>query len=136
MTIRTYSELIQLPSFEERYQYLQLGGVIGEYTFQAERYLNQAFYRSKEWRKIRREIILRDFGCDLAMEGFDILDLVHVHHMNPITIDDIENYSERLVNPEFLICTSELTHKAIHYANDRFLPKLALSREAGDTKLW
>lgn len=136
MTIRRYSELIQLPTFEERYLYLRIGGTIGEYTFQAERYLNQAFYKSKEWRAIRNQIIIRDGACDLGLPDFDIFDSVHVHHMNPITVDDIERYSDFLINPEFLICTSEQTHKAIHYGKDRAILELVKERKPGDTKLW
>lgn len=136
MITKTYSELIRLPTFKERYRYLRIGGSIGEYTFGAERYLNQAFYKSKEWRKIRDEVIVRDNGCDLAFEDFDIFDQIVVHHMNPITIEDIENYSDNLVNPEFLICTSELTHKAIHFGNEHLLPRPIVERRPGDTCLW
>lgn len=136
MIIRTYSELIRLPTFKERYRYLRIGGAIGENTFGAERYLNQAFYRSKEWRKVRDEVIVRDNGCDLAFENYDIFDQVIVHHMNPITVDDIEEFSDNLINPEFLICVSEFTHKAIHFGNEHLLPRPVVERRPGDTKLW
>lgn len=120
--IRTYSELIRIPTFEERFEYLKLEGKVGEDTFGFDRYLNQLFYKSKEWRNIRNHIITRDGGCDLAIPDREILgDRILIHHMNPITKDDIINKTEYLLNPEFLICTIKLTHDAIHYSDRNLL---------------
>lgn len=136
MTIRTYSELINLPTFQERFDYLALHGKVGHVTFGADRYLNQNFYRSREWRRLRNDIIIRDGGCDLGIIGLDIFDRIYVHHMNPITVDDIENNYDLLVDPEFLICTSFDTHQAITYGNKNNLFRLPVERRKGDTKLW
>lgn len=116
--LRTYSELIKLKTFEERFEYLKLDGVIGEQLFGHARYLNQEFYRSNIWRRTRREIILRDEACDLGItdkdfDDYEIHGLIYVHHMNPITIEDLINRSDKLLDPENLICTSRLTHDAI-----------------------
>lgn len=113
--IRTYSELISIPDFTERYKYLKLNGVVGEDTFGFDRYLNQVFYHSKEWRDVRRAVILRDNGCDLACDGYDIPGKVLIHHMNPITLRDISQRKDEILDPEFLICVSLDTHNAIHY---------------------
>ena len=110
MIIRTYSELLRIPTFEERYKYLKLDAEIGMETFGFERYLNQRFYRSKEWKSLRDEIIVRDHGCDLGIVGYEIYDKIYIHHMNPITADDIRNNTEYLMNPEFLISTTHDTH--------------------------
>ena len=136
MRIRTYSELMTLSTFQERFDYLALYGKVGQATFGADRYLNQMFYRSREWRHLRNDIIVRDGGCDLGIIGMDIFDKIYVHHMNPITVDDIENNYDLLVNPEFLICTSFNTHQAITYANKNNLFRLPMERRKGDTKLW
>ena len=136
MSIRTYSELIKLPTFEERFRYLSLEGIVGESTFGFDRYLNQVFYRSQRWKKIRDYVILRDNGCDLAMEGYEIYDKILVHHMNPITIQDIERESEYLIDPEFLICTVHNTHNAIHYGDESLLPILPVERRPNDTCPW
>ena len=136
MSIKTYSELITLPTFEERYQYLRLGGAVGEETFGFDRYLNQAFYKSKEWLSIRDEIIIRDNGCDLGIEGREIYGRILIHHMNPITKEDILNRTEFLLNPEYLISTVKNTHNAIHYGDDSLLFKAPIERRKNDTCPW
>lgn len=135
--IRTYSELIKLPTFKERYEYLKIGGKVGEETFGFDRYLNQMFYKSYEWRDIRKTIIIRDKGCDLAIPDREITDnMILIHHMNPITIDDILNRSDFLLNPEFLICTIKNTHNAIHYGKDEILYTEPITRFKNDTCPW
>lgn len=136
MRIKTYSELITIQTFQERFDYLALYGSVGQATFGADRYLNQNFYRSREWRRVRNGIIIRDGGCDLGIYGMDIFDKIYVHHMNPITVDDIDNNYDLLVNPEFLICTSFNTHQAITFGNKNNLFRLPMERRRGDTKLW
>lgn len=136
MRIKTYSELLTLRTFEERFDYLILFGKVGHSTFGADRYLNQNFYRSREWRRVRDQVIVRDGACDLGMPGFEIYDTIYVHHMNPITIDDIENNYDLLINPEFLICTSFNTHQSITYGSKKNLFTLPRERRKGDTKLW
>lgn len=136
MTIRTYSELITIPTFEERFEYLQLNGMVGEDTFGHRRYLNQIFYKTREWRDLRHYVIVRDNGCDLGVEGFDIYGTIEIHHMNPITIEDIENRSEFLLDPEYLISTSPLTHKAISYGDKSLLPLPPVERFRNDTIPW
>ena len=136
MRIRTYSELLTLRTFEERFDYLALYGQVGQATFGSNRYLNQNFYRSREWRRIRNQIITRDEACDLGIPGLDIYGSIYVHHMNPITIDDIENNYDLIIDPEFLICTSYNTHQAITFGNKNNLFKLPSERRKGDTKLW
>lgn len=136
MKVRTYSELITLPTFEERFEYLQLSGSIGADTFGFDRYLNQIFYKSKEWKRLRNQIIIRDNGCDLAVDGYDIYERVIIHHMNPITKDDILNRSDILMNPEYLICTTHSTHNAIHYGNEELLPRAPIVRTPNDTCPW
>ena len=136
MMIKTYSELISLPTFHERFEYLVLNGIVGHSTFGANRYLNQNFYRSKEWRSLRNEIIIRDSGCDLGIRGREIYDKIYVHHMNPITMEDIHNNYELLVNPDFLICTSFNTHQAITFGDKNHLMMLPRKREKGDTIPW
>lgn len=134
--IRTYSELMSLPTFEERFRYLSLTGTVGVSTFGFERYLNQSFYNSWEWRKIRDKIIVRDGACDLAIPGRDIFEGIRVHHMNPITVEAFENGDDSILNPEFLICTSLGTHNAIHFGDRRLPSRLPTERRKGDTKLW
>lgn len=136
MIIRTYSELITLPTFEERYEYLRLDGIVGEETFGFDRYLNQIFYRSEEWRKARDYVIVRDGGCDLAMEDREIHGRILVHHMNPIAKEDIIRRSKILLDPEFLICTVKNTHDAIHYGDDNLLFKAPIERRMNDTCPW
>lgn len=135
-TIRTYSELIKLPTFEERLEYLNLNGIVTQTTFGSERYLNQMFYTSDEWRRLRREIIIRDNGCDLGVEGFDIHSKIIIHHMNPISEEDILQHSQYLVNPEYLICVSHSTHNVIHYGNVRQLAINPIERRPNDTCPW
>lgn len=135
--IRTYSELIQLPTFEERYEYLKLNGRVGEETFGFDRYLNQIFYKSPEWLRIRNFVITRDNGCDLAMPGREIRgNKILIHHMNPITVDDILNRSDFLLNPEYLISTLKNTHDAIHYGNSEILYEDPIVRSKNDTCPW
>lgn len=134
--IRTYSELITLSTFEERYRYLKLQGRVGEETFGFDRYLNQLFYRSEEWRKVRDLVIIRDCGCDLGVEGYEIYGRILIHHMNPITKDDILRRSEFLINPEYLICTVKRTHDAIHYGDENLLFQIPVERTKNDTCPW
>lgn len=122
-TIRTYSELIKLPTFEERYNYLKIGNEIGFETFGSERYLNQMLYTSKEWRKVRDEVIVRDDGCDLGVAGEYIEGIIIVHHMNPITVDDIVNRSPLVFDPEYLISSRGTTHRGIHFDASTEIPK-------------
>lgn len=135
-TIRTYSELITIPTYEERYHYLRLGGRVGEETFGFDRYLNQVFYRSQEWRSIRDQVILRDNGCDLGIEGREIPSRIIVHHMNPLTMADVVNRTEFLLDPEYLICTVKGTHDAIHYGDESLLIKAPVERRKNDTCPW
>ena len=135
--IRTYSELIKLPTFMERYEYLRLGGKVGEETFGFDRYLNQIFYKSPEWLAIRNKIIVRDNGCDLGVPGREIRgNRILIHHMNPITVDDILNRSDFLLNPEYLICTIKNTHDAIHYGDSELLYQDPIVRSKNDTCPW
>lgn len=136
MMIRTYSELSRLRTFEERFDYLVIGGIVGHSTFGSDRYLNQKFYTSRDWRQVRHEVIVRDNACDLGIIGRDILDHIYVHHMNPITIEDLEDNYDALINPEFLICTSFNTHQAITFGTTDRLIKLPKERRRGDTRLW
>ena len=136
MRIRTYSELSQIPTFEERYEYLALRGVVGEPTFGYDRWINQAFYRSAEWRHIRNYVISRDLGCDLGVEGYEIHDKVIIHHMNPMQQVDLLHGNDDIVNLEYLISTTHKTHNAIHYGDGSLLPKQYTPRRPGDTKLW
>ncbi len=134
--IRTYSELIQFPTFLERFEYLSLDGQVGVETFGHDRYLNQAFYHSTEWRSIRDFVITRDLGCDLGVRGYDILGRIYIHHLNPITQRDIIQFSESIVNPEYLICTSFNTHNAIHYGDASLLMSEPVERRPFDTCPW
>lgn len=135
--MRSYNELKSLKTFDERFEYLKLSGVIGESTFGYDRYLNQILYRSKKWKKVRDEIIIRDDGCDLGIDGFTIFGKIIVHHMNPVSLDDLESENEDIFNPNFLICTSFQTHNAIHYGDESFLEQNKITeRSPGDTILW
>ena len=136
MSIRTYSELITLPTFEERYQYLRLNGRVGEETFGFDRWLNQKFYKDPEWLRIRDEVIIRDNGCDLAIPGREICSRILIHHMNPITKYDILQRSKYLLDPEYLICTIKNTHDAIHYGDENLLVKGPVERKPNDTCPW
>lgn len=136
MKIRTYSELIQLHTFKQRFEYLKLGGMVGEETFGFDRYLNQKFYKSKEWMSIRDFVILRDQGCDLGMEDRPIDKRIIIHHMNPITKDDIVNQTDFLLDPEYMICTIKNTHDAIHYGDESILYGDPVVRSKNDTCPW
>lgn len=136
MNIKTYSELTTLPTFEERFRYLKLDGRVGEKTFGFDRYINQIFYKSKEWRSIRDYVIARDNGCDLGVEGHEIYGRVLIHHMNPITKEDILNRSEFILNPEYLISTIKNTHDAIHYSDENLLITSPIERTKNDTCPW
>jgi hypothetical protein len=137
MKLKSYSELSRLRSFDERFEYLKLGGGIGVETFGFDRYLNQRFYQSREWQTVRNEVIIRDNGCDLGIEGYDIFENPHVHHMNPMGVNDIIHDSEYILDPEYLVLTSLKTHNAIHFGSDQDLyPKIVTSRKSGDTRLW
>lgn len=134
--IRTYSSLRQLETFEERFEYLKLGGDVGRSTFGFDRYLNQRFYRSPEWKSVRRHVILRDNGCNLGIPGYEIYDVVLIHHMNPMNVDDIVHRKDEILNPEFLVTTNMRTHNEIHYGIERREPKVVLSRTPNDTRPW
>ena len=136
MTNRNYSEMIKLKSFEERYNYLKLSGPIGIATFGFDRYLNQSFYTSYKWRQVRRDIIVRDEECDLAIPERSIFGAIRVHHMNPIAPEDLELERDIVFDPEFLICVSHNTHNAIHFGNEKNLFALPKERKRGDTTLW
>ena len=135
-TIRTYSELIRLPTFEERFRYLKLDGLVGKDTFGFDRYLNQEFYRSKEWKEVRDFVIVRDNGCDLGMGGYEIVGRIYIHHMNPITVNDIVHSSDFLLNPDYLICVSHNTHNAVHYGDEDLLVTAPVERRKNDTCPW
>ena len=134
--IRTYSELIQLPTFEERFDYLRLDGVVGKDTFGFDRYLNQQFYRSSEWKRIRNQVIVRDNGCDLGIDEYEIHGRILIHHMNPISIEDLQHVSDLLMNPEYLICVSHRTHNAIHYGDENLIVSAPIERSQNDTCPW
>jgi hypothetical protein len=134
--IRSYTELQRLKTFEERYNYLKLGGVVGESTFGFDRYLNQMLYTSKRWRQTRDKIIIRDGACDLGIDDREINSRVFIHHMNTLTIEDVELDRYIIYDPEFLICTSFDTHNAIHYGDESKLPRLPIDRRRNDTCPW
>lgn len=134
--IRTYTELQQLYTLEDRFEYLKLGGIVGETTFGFDRWVNQQFYRSAEWRSIRNHIIVRDQGFDLGAEDAPLLGAHLIHHMNPLTLEDFEEATDNLLDPEFLITTSLRTHNAVHFGNKELLPRPFVERQPGDTQLW
>lgn len=134
--IRTYSELSKFKTFEERYRYLALGGGVCDPTFGNDRWVNQQFYASREWKLARRDVIARDLGCDLGVEGYEIHGRIVVHHMNPMVLEDISEGHLSIMDPEFLITTTHDTHNAIHYGDERQLPRPLVERAPGDTKLW
>lgn len=134
--IRSYSELRRLETLEERYDYLRLVGQVGDATFGYDRWMNQAFYRSAQWRHIRQHVILRDEACDLGIDGYQIHTGLYIHHMNPMTPEDIEGGESSILDPEFLITVTHRTHNAIHYGSRRQLPQPPVVRRPGDTKLW
>lgn len=134
--IRTYSELIKLKTFKDRFEYLKLDGIVGEETFGFDRYMNQIFYKSREWTSVRRSVIIRDNGCDLGVEGYEIHGKILIHHMNPINLSDIVHKTDELLNPDYLITTVLSTHNAIHYGEASLLPVLPIERRANDTCPW
>lgn len=136
MSIRTYSELTTLPTFIERFEYLKLGGLVGQETFGFDRYLNQTLYRSAEWKRFRRDMIIRDMGCDLAHEDYEIVGKVLLHHINPITIEDVLNRHYCIFDPDNVICTSLNTHNAIHYGDSSLLVTEPIIRTKNDTCPW
>lgn len=136
MSSRTYSELRRLETLEDRFRYLSLRGQVGEITFGWERPINQDFYHSTQWRQIRNHVIARDLGCDLGVPGYEIHDRIYIHHMNPMTVRDITHADASILDPEFLISTTHRTHNAIHYGDERQLPRQLVERRPGDTKLW
>lgn len=135
-SIKTYSDLVRLETFDDRYEYLRLGGKVGVDTFGFDRYLNQIFYKSEAWLRVRDYVIVRDNGCDLGMEGYEIYGKVLVHHMNPITKEDILNRSNFLLNPEYLISVSKRTHDAIHYGSENPMSHVLIERTKNDTCPW
>lgn len=132
----TYTELVKRNDFRARFRYAMLSGELGVATFGFDRHLNQAFYSSHAWKQARDEVIIRDKGCDLGVEGYAIHDRVLVHHMNPIRVNDLIHFNEDILNPEYLICVSTRTHNAIHFGDERQLPEPFVERSPGDTKLW
>ena len=134
--IRTYSELIKLKTFKDRFEYLKLDGIVGEETFGFDRYMNQIFYKSREWTSVRRAVIIRDNGCDLGVECYEIHGKILIHHMNPINLSDIVHKTDELLNPDYLLTTVLSTHNAIHYGDASLLPALPIERRANDTCPW
>lgn len=134
--IRRYSELMRLETLEERFRYLALRGSVGDITFGFDRYMNQQFYRSREWKQIRDYIIVRDLGCDLGVDGHEIHNRLYIHHMNPMTVADFKTGDASILDPQYLITTTLRTHNAIHYGDVESLPKPLVQRRVGDTKLW
>jgi hypothetical protein len=134
--IRSYSELIHYDNFDDRYDYLKLNGEVGRSTFGFDRYVNQKFYTSYEWKQARNSVIIRDNGCDLGIFGYEIRTAILVHHMNPMSVDDIIHGEDWIFNPEYLITTTQNTHNAIHFGDKKLLPKVVTSRIPGDTKIW
>lgn len=130
---RSYEELLQIDTFQGRFDYLALRGHVGDVTFGFERELNQQFYRSSAWRRVRRIVLLRDDNCDLGIDGYDIPHGLHIHHMNPVTREDLYDFNPDILDPEYLISTTQLTHNAIHYGDERQLPRSFTERGPGDT---
>ena len=136
MRTRRYSELRRLPTFEERFEYLSLGGEVGAATFGFDRWINQSFYRSREWKHVRDQVVFRDGACDLGVPGYVIHSRLLVHHMNPMTAEDLERGEEWVLDPQYLITTTHRTHNAIHYGDFSLIPRPLVERRPGDTKLW
>lgn len=134
--LKSYRELRRHETFEERFRYLSLRGHVGEATFGYDRWLNQQFYRSREWKQVRNDVIVRDNGCDLGIDGYEIHGALLVHHMNPLTPDEVIHGEQSLLDPNFLITTTHDTHNAIHYGDERLLRKPYVPRRPGDTKSW
>ena len=136
MRTRSYRELSRIDDFRDRFLYLSLPGAVGESTFGYDRWMNQEFYRSREWRDIRQDVIARDEGCDLGVPGHEIYDRIYIHHMNPMTVRDLAHGDSSILDPEFLISTTHRTHNAIHFGDESLLPRGLVVREPGDTRLW
>ena len=136
MNIKTYSELIKMESFEERFRYLKLNGKVGVETFGYDRVFNQRFYTSREWQNVRNFVIVRDNGCDLGVNGYELHGGIFIHHLNPIMLEDIKNATEFLLNPEYLITTCFRTHNAIHYGDESLLVGVPVERRKNDTCPW
>lgn len=136
MKIRTYSDLVKLQTFEDRYKYLKLNGIVGSSTFGFDRWLNQVLYKTTRWKKSRNDVIIRDNALDLGVDGYDIYDKILVHHMNPITIQDVEDNNSIIYDPEYLICTSLKTHNAIHFGDEKQLVETVVVRRKNDTAPW
>lgn len=134
--LKSYRELIEIESFEDRFEYLKIGQGVADETFGGHRHLNQTFYRSQEWRKVRRDVIARDMGCDMAHMDFPIMGKMLIHHMNPITTDDMLSRASSMLDMDNLVAVSHLTHNAIHYGSEKLLPAPLVERTPGDTKLW
>ena len=134
--IRTYSELMEIDNYIDRFRYLALRAGVGVSTFGYDRYINQKFYTSHQWRHLRHHIIIRDNGCDLGVAGYEIHDRLTIHHLNPMTVNNLMQGDEEILDPEFLITTTHSTHNAIHYGDEKLLPRLPVARRPGDTKLW
>ena len=134
--LRSYSDLLRYHSFEDRFDYLKLGGSVGQATFGFDRHINQSFYTSYEWKQVRQHVIIRDSGCDLGVEGYEIHGELVVHHINPMDSDNITHRDAWILDPEFLITTTKTTHNAIHYGDRSLLPKKLVARMSGDTRLW
>lgn len=136
MRVRTYTDVLQFETFTDRYEYLRLDGVVGRSTFGFDRYVNQLFYTSREWRQVRQEVIARDLGCDLAARGHEVHERLVIHHLNPMVPADIIGGEADILDPEYLITTRHSTHNAIHYGDVSLLPRPVVERRPGDTKLW
>lgn len=136
MRVRSYSELIKLRTFQERFDYLRLRGTVGRSTFGYDRWLNQRFYTSREWKLVRDEVIARDEALDLAMPDYEIYSDIVVHHMNPMVVAEVRDGDASILDPEYLITTTHQTHNAIHYGDGDLLPRLVVERRPGDTALW
>jgi hypothetical protein len=136
VVIRRYSQLKRLTTLKDRYDYLKLRSTVGQSTFGFDRFMNQGFYHSTEWRQARTNVIARDLGCDLGVEGYEIYKGLYIHHMNPLTVDDIKSGNVDILDPEYLITVTHQTHNAIHYGDERLLPRPLVPRRPGDTKLW
>ena len=134
--VRSYNELRRIDGYEDRFRYLSLNGSVGSSTFGYDRWLNQRFYTSREWRQLRDHVIARDNGCDLGIDGYEIHDKILVHHMNPMIVDDLLAGEESIMDPKFLVVTSHRSHNAIHYGDESLLPRKYTPRERGDTRLW
>jgi hypothetical protein len=136
MKIRRYSELKRLNTFEERFEYLKLSGGVGRSTFGFDRYINQKFYTSYEWKQARNSVIIRDNGCDLGISGYEINGAILIHHLNPLDVEDIVHGEDWIFDTEYLITTTQITHNAIHFGNEKAYPKVVIARNPNDTKLW